>query len=193
MMYLRTVAKAIIPRKLHDIVIVGCLTTLFVWAGFQIFLQSPPGVLVNAETQYPRSVPRGGFFYLNLDLTFDHDCTIKARRFIIARDGVEYLAQEDVKDVAANERIQYTVTVPVSESLPAGPALLKSQYAYECDFWSRWVRNITQADRIRRFEITEPVPQPTPSSFACELEPKPGFLVVRSYYRRDPRYIAQNR
>ncbi|QIG73275.1 hypothetical protein EVC02_054 [Rhizobium phage RHph_N17] len=192
MLYMKTLAKAVIPRKPHDIVIVSILTTLFTWAGFQVLLQSPPRTIVNAETTWPSSVPRGGFFYLNFDLTFDKSCTLKAKRIITASDGVEYLAQQDEKDVAAGERLRYTVTVPVSESLPAGPAFIRSQISYECDFWSRWIRNITQAGRARRFLITDPV-QPSALELdqsACLLPRKPGFTVVRAHYRRVAEFAA---
>lgn len=192
MNYARNVAKAIIPRKPHDILWVSVLCSLFVWAGYQTLLQAPPRAIVNTETQWPKSVPRGGYFYLNFDITFDKSCTIKARRFILASDGVEYLAQEDEKSVEAGERLKYTVTVPVAESLPIGSAFVRSQFTYECDFWSRWVRSLTQGGRARRFEITEAGTQPTYSKFACSLKPKPGYIVVRSYYRRDPRTVAQN-
>lgn len=194
-MYLRTLAKAVIPRKPHDIVIVSVLAALFTWAGFQILLQSPPRAIVNAETQWPRSVPRGGFFYLNFDLTFDKSCTIRARRIITASDGVEYLAQEDEKEVAAGDRLKYTVTVPVSESLPEGPAFIRSQLTYECDFWSRWIRHITSAGRSRRFLITPPTDTAQPTAFdfdpaSCVLPARPGFTVVRAHYRRAGEFAA---
>nr|QIG67166.1 putative tail protein [Rhizobium phage RHph_TM26] len=193
MLYMRTLARAVVPRKTHDIILVSIVASALFWAGYQAIFQTAPGTVVYTETQWPRSVPRGGFFYLNFDVAFDRSCTITAHRYIRASDGVEYLAQEDVKQVEAGDRVQYTVTVPVGESLPKGPALIQSKFEYECDFWSKWIRSTRQAGRVRRFEITEAGTQPTYYGAACVLEPKTGFTAVRAYYRRDHRAVSENR
>lgn len=184
--YIKRVFKAVIPRRTADVITVSLMVVAIVYPSYKVIFQDMPIVTVYSETQYPRSVPRGGYFFLRFDLEFDRDCNIYARRFIIASDGVAYLAQEDYKNVTGGERIQYTVRVPVSEAMPLGNALFRSQFIYRCDFWARWIKPVERAGQARRVIITPEGTQPT-SDAGCILPPREGFTVVRAYYRKKKR------
>lgn len=190
--YIKTIGRALIPKKTKDIIVLMCLTGIFTYVGWGLFIQIPPEVTVYSETQYPKTVPRGGYFYLTFDLAFNKDCRIEARRFIRASDNVLYLAQEDIKDVRADERIQYVVKVPVGDSIPLGKGLVQSKFAYRCDFWSRWLRPIELWGQARPIEIVQnagldPAVLPLWPDERCALPPRDGFIVVRSYYRKKAR------
>lgn len=49
--------------------------------------------------------------------------------------------------------MQYVVRIPVLVAVPLGPAYIRSDFSYGCDFWSRWVKPIRQQGRLRSVEI----------------------------------------
>lgn len=163
--YLRGVIKAVIPRKLKDIIAVAILASTFSYAGVKLVLDDPPKVNVYSETTYPKQAPRGGFFYLNFDLSFDRDCVVVARRLLIGSDGVEYLASEDRKEVTKDERMRYVVRVPVVSAVPLGRGFIRSDFEYGCDWWSRHIRPIRQQGRLRSVEIVADVSELRASYF----------------------------
>lgn len=170
--YVRGVARAIIPRKLKDIVAVSVLASVLTYAGFNLVIQEPPKVQVHSETTYPAEAVRGGFLPLSFDVSFGAACAVTARRIIIGNDGVEYLAMEDRKEVEKDKRMQYVVRVPIAPAIPLGPAFIRSDFEYGCDFWSRYIRPIKQTGQLRAVKI---LPQPLSNylgtSGECGLPP----------------------
>lgn len=182
--YFRGIMKAIVPRKPKDIVAVSILASFFSWVGFSVVLSTPPQVTVYTETTYPKEAPRGGFIYLNFDLSFGKACLVNARRVIIGSDGVEYLAIEDSKEVKADERMKYVVRVPVAPAIPMGPAQIRSDFEFGCDWWSRHVWPIKNEGRTRQVNIL-----PAPAAFNgkvgdCTLPEEPGMIAIRAHYRK---------
>ncbi len=147
--YFKGVVKAIVPRKPKDILAVTLLCSAFVYVGWKTFLVEAPAVSVRTETTYPKEAYRNGFFYMNFDVAFGDTCLINARRVIIGSDGVEYLVQEDSKEVVKDVPIRYVVRIPVLPSIPLGPAFIRSDFQYACDWWSRHIQYITRQGRMR--------------------------------------------
>lgn len=184
MEYAKGIAKAIIPRKLKDIIAVTILTSLMTYGGYMTFLQPAPTVTLHTETHYPTEVIRGSYFTLNFDLEFGRACSVVAKRYIVGSDGVEYLALEDSKEVQANERMRYAVRIPVDLSVPYGPATFHSEFEYGCDWWSRHVRGIKSRGQNRAINVLSESSLNLDHLASCELPPEPGFTVVRAHYRR---------
>lgn len=176
--------RAIVPKRPVDAVVVSVLAAVLFTVGYKLVLQTPPEVRMYSETEYPKEVVRGSYFYLNFDLSFDKACSVIAKRYIIGSDGVEYLASEDRKEVAKDERMQYVVRVPVVTAIPLGQARMRSDFEYGCDWWSRNVRPVTTKGRTRNFLIVSQVGDLIRKDAACELPPEPGMTVVRAHYRR---------
>lgn len=151
--YFRGIIKAVIPRRLKDAIAVTILATLFSYVGVKLILEEPPKVNIFTETTYPKQAPRGGFFYLNFDLSFGKACVVTARRILIGSDGVEYLASEDRKEIAKDERMKYVVRIPVVSAVPIGSGYIRSDFEYGCDWWSRYVKPIRQTGRLRSVDI----------------------------------------
>ncbi len=166
-------------KRLERILIAG-LSCAFTYAGYVAFIEAPPQVTIYAETQYPREVVRGGYFYLTYDMSYDQDCEVKTRRMIVGSDGIEYLAQEESKAVVKNDRMQYVVRVPVSDALPFGPAVVRSDLEYRCNFWTNWIVPLQRSSQGRQIRIVEDLGK----IGGDWLLAKPGFIIVKSHYRR---------
>lgn len=151
--YFRGILKAIIPRKPKDILAVAVLASSFSYVGYNLVFDDPPKVNIFTETTYPKQAPRGGFFYLNFDLSFGRTCVVTARRILVGSDGVEYLAGEDRKEVIKDERMRYVVRVPVMPNVPLGRGFLRSDFEYGCDWWSRYVKPIRSQGRLRSVDV----------------------------------------
>lgn len=178
------ILRAIVPRKKKDIIVVSFLAPLLTYVGWNLVMPSPPDITVHTETQYPKEVIRGSYFYLNFDLTFGRACNVTARRFITGSDNIEYLALEDSKEVTAGQRVQYTIRVPVALNIPYGPATIRSDFEYQCDFWSRHVRPIFVKGRTRQITVLAQDSSNRVSHDMCSLPEEPGFSVIRAHYRR---------
>ncbi len=189
--YFKRIVLALVPRKMAEIVIVALFVPAVSWAGVSMFLSEPPAVNIHTETTYPPQAHRNGFFYLNFDVSFSKACFVKARRYIIGSDGFEYLAQEDSKEVKQGERMKYVVRVDIRPSIPLGPAFIRSDFEYGCDFWSRNFMSIKREGRLRPVEI---LPALTLSGFSrmndCALPEEPGMTTVKAHYRRKPGFIT---
>ncbi len=187
--YFRGIVKAIIPRKAKDIIAVSMLLPAMLFVGWKVVLQEPPSVQVRTETTYPKEAHRNGFFYLNFDLRFGAACLVSARRVIIGNDGVEYLAQEDTKEVVKDQFMKYTVRIPVAPSVPLGPAYIRSDFEYGCDWWSRHVWPIKNQGRLRAVTILpEKAEAKTDGgndvASLCALPHEPGMVRVKAHYRK---------
>jgi len=158
------------------------LTGAFIYAGYMFLLQSPPTVTIFSQTQYPKEVVRGGYFFLSFDLSFSKSCNVRIRRIIVGNDGVQYLAQEEEKEVIADKRVQYIVRVPVSDAIPYGNALVRSDVEYGCNLFSRYFVPIGDSGQGRQIKVVPFIEQ---ESSKCGLLPEPGFTIVRAYYRRN--------
>lgn len=182
--------RAVVPKKPIDAVVVAVLSAAIFTVGYKLILQTPPEVRVYSETEYPKEVVRGSYFYLNFDLSFGKACRVVAKRYIIGSDGVEYLASEDRKEVAKDERMQYVVRIPVVTAIPLGHALMRSDFEYGCDWWTRNIRPTTAKGRTRNFVVVSQVGDLIRKDASCALPPEPGMTVVRTHYRRTGTKLA---
>ena len=153
MEYWKGILKAIIPRKFKDIIAVSLLAPTMVYMGYRLAFPQAPIVTVRQETVYPKEVVRGSYFFLAFDLQWDQTCDVSAQRYIIGSDGIEYLAQEDQKQVIKDQRMQYIVRIPIPLSIPVGPAKVRSDFSYECDWFSHWIKATNVSGRIRNINI----------------------------------------
>lgn len=153
MEYYTGIVRALIPRKTKDIVFMSIMVPMLSAVGYKFCFPNYPKVLVVSETQYPKEVISGSYFFLNFDLQWNQTCDVLAKRYITASDGIEYLASEDFKQVVANERTRYTTRIPVANTLPYGDSKIRTKFTYGCDWFSRYVKNMEVDGRDRSFTI----------------------------------------
>lgn len=175
--------RSFIPDTGREVFGLVMVSTLLSYVVYSIFLQPPPSVIIYNEEPYIPEVAQGGYLTWKVDVSYNRSCNVLAKRIITGSDGVEYLAVEDSKDVIANERVQYEVRVPVSSAMPLGPAHIRSKVEYRCDFWTTYIKPITTMGRDRGFIILPPEDPVKPAAMNCILPHRPGYIVVRAYYR----------
>lgn len=184
MNYLNGVARSLVPRSIRDAITLALLSIMLTYLGVRVLMPVPPKVQVFVETDYPRQVIRGSYFYLNFDLAFNKSCLVTARRYIVGNDGTEYLALEDSKEVVAGERMRYTVRIPVDISIPYGLAKVRSDFEYSCDWFDRYVKAIRVTGRERTIQILSESSEAVKSTDMCQLPPEPGYIAIPTHYRR---------
>lgn len=151
--YYGRVLKAIFPRRIKDALAISVLVPLFAIPGYHMFFKTAPNVVVHTETTYPAEVIRGGTFYLNYDLSWDRSCELTAVRYVVASDNIEYKMMEDTKDVQKDQRYTFSTRIPIPMAIPPGKALVRSDFAYACDWWSRYISPIRVRGRDRVITI----------------------------------------
>lgn len=145
--------RALKPKTFSEALLIIIIAPLMSYVCYSAITKQVPRTQVFTDTSYPQEVARGGYFFLVFDLAFDRTCLIESKRIITGSDGVEYLASQDSKEVSAGERMKYVVRVPVGPEIPYGPAQIRSDFEYGCDFWSRYVSSIKSSGRNRFFKI----------------------------------------
>lgn len=156
MKYLTGIINALIPRTLLDASIVFIGGSILAYVGYMAIFKDVPRAIRNAETQYPATVERDSYFWLTFDLTFNQTCTMNAQRIITGSDNVEYIASEERRDVTAGVPIQYSVRVPVTPAIPYGIAYVRSDFLWQCDLWSRYIKARPQRGIQRQIKIVPP-------------------------------------
>lgn len=59
----------------------------------------------------------------------------------------------DSKNIVKNQRLTYTTRIPIPFTIPPGKALIRSDFAYACDWWDRYISPIHVRGRDRVIEI----------------------------------------
>lgn len=145
--------RAMRPKTRKEAIALALFAPLMTYACYSAVMKEVPQTQVFTDTAYPKEVIRGSVFFLVFDLAFNRSCRIESRRIVTGSDGVEYLSKEESKEVKAGERMQYIVRVPIGPEIPYGPARIRSDFEYGCDFWSRYVSSIKSRGRDRFFNI----------------------------------------
>lgn len=153
MKYIAGIIRALIPHTPLDAALVLVCAPVLAYVGYMALLKDVPHAIRNSETQYPQTVERDSYFWLTFDLTFDQTCTMNAQRIITGSDDVEYVASEEKRDVVAGVPIQYNVRVPVTPAIPYGVAYVRSDFLWQCDLWSRYIRARPQRGINRQIKI----------------------------------------
>lgn len=151
--YWTGIIRAVIPRKLKDVVALAVLVPGFSVIGYKLIFPTVPNITVYEETQYPKEVRRGDYFFLNFDLSWDQTCLVTSKRYITGTNGIEYLAAEDTKQVIKDQRMRYIVRFPINLSVPYGQATVRSDFSYACDWFSRYIREAKVTGRNRYITV----------------------------------------
>lgn len=187
--YIRRILAAAAPDHWSEALLIAVVAPVLSYFIYMGLIKDTPNVQVYSETSWPPKVHQNETLTIEVDISFDETCTVTARRILRAADGAEYVVSEDIREVVANERTQYSVNVPISTAIPTGPATVRGEFAYACDFWSRYVKARTRRGTERPIEVL--------SAAALEparlsLPPKEGYVIVRAHYRKLPKQALRS-
>lgn len=146
--------RALRPKKRKDYIAMGILIPALTYIGWKVTNPDYPTTIVWNETQYPKEVVSGSYFFLTFDLQWNQTCDVLSRRYITGNDGIQYLASEDSKTVVKDERTQYVVRIPVDTNIPLGPATVRSDFSFSCDWFTTYIRPMNKIGRSRNILIT---------------------------------------
>lgn len=156
MRYVKAIFHGITPRSPAEWVIVPICAVLLAYTGYLALFKDVPRAVVNSDTQYPKIVERNSYFWLSFDITFDQTCTMNVQRIIRGSDRVEYVASEEKRQVFAGVPVKYSVRVPITPAIPYGVGFVRSDFKWNCDYWSTWINPRAQRGRERSITIVPP-------------------------------------
>lgn len=182
--YIKRILAAAAPDHWSEALLIAVVAPVLTYFLYMGFIKDTPNVQVYSETSWPPKVHQNETLVIDVDISFDETCTVTARRILRAADATEYVVSEDIREVIANDRMQYSVNVPITTAVPVGPATVRGEFSYACDLWSRYVRTRTRRGTERPIEVLPPAPvEPVKLS----LPPKEGSVIVRAHYRKLPK------